>query len=99
MGGINIPPEVVIGIGGGVIMLLILSHVGLLAINMGHLARHRHMQKEWEKMTSKYSVEGIPQVVLIDRQGKVRMVSVGGEDKEKTRAIRRMIQKLLDEKA
>ena len=40
----------------------------------------------------KYGVQGIPHVVLIDRQGVVRYVKVGASDYEQTE---KMIQKLL----
>jgi thiol-disulfide isomerase/thioredoxin len=51
----------------------------------------------YETVKSEYKVEGIPQVVLIDRQGKVRMVRVGaGENKAKD--VQAMIETLLAEK-
>jgi thiol-disulfide isomerase/thioredoxin len=44
----------------------------------------------------KYKVRGIPQAVLIDRNGNVRMVRVGS-GKENTEALEGMIKKLLAE--
>jgi len=49
-GGINIPIEVVIGIGGGVFALLILAHVLLLFTNIAKLAQHKRLQKQWEEI-------------------------------------------------
>ncbi|HBR14608.1 MAG TPA: hypothetical protein DD723_03560 [Candidatus Omnitrophica bacterium] len=50
-GGLNIPLEVVIGLGGGVLILLIVAHVGLLFINMSQLGRHKKLQAKWEEMS------------------------------------------------
>lgn len=51
-------------------------------------------QKNWEKANQDYAVEGYPQVVLIDRQGIIRMVKVGS-DPSHNRALKEEIVKLL----
>ncbi len=50
LGKFNIPLEVVIGAGGGLIFLLILVHIGLLYLNMQKLAEHKSLQKEWAEV-------------------------------------------------
>ena len=53
-------------------------------------------QKELEKTYADYKVRGIPQAVLIDRKGNVRMVKVGsGPDNAK--ALEETIKKLIAE--
>jgi len=47
-------------------------------------------------LSSRFGVEGIPQVVLIDRQGIVRLVRVG-TSKESAEAIAKTIEMLLAE--
>lgn len=54
------------------------------------------VQGEETPISKHYQVSGIPQVVLIDRQGKVRMIRIGaGEDGAK--AVENMIEKLIEE--
>jgi thiol-disulfide isomerase/thioredoxin len=54
-------------------------------------------KQEMQKVRDAYQVRGIPQMVLIDRQGRVRQITVGaGEDN--ARAIEAGIKKLLTEK-
>jgi thiol-disulfide isomerase/thioredoxin len=59
----------------------------LMVLNMGDL----------KKIYKDYNVEGIPQVVLIDRKGTVRMIKAGNRP-ENTKAIDEMIKKLIEEK-
>lgn len=54
-------------------------------------------RKEMDKVSDAYKVEGIPQAVLIDRKGLVRMVKVGAE-KENAEDLAKMIKKLIAEK-
>lgn len=59
-GGFKIPLEVVIGLGGGLIMLLILVHVGLLALNLAKLGKHRDIKNRMEKVSvQKAEVDGV----------------------------------------
>lgn len=59
-GGFQIPLEVVIGLGGGLIMLLILVHIGLLAINLVKLGQHRDLQNKIAKIsTQKGEVDAV----------------------------------------
>lgn len=44
--GFNIPLEVSIGLGGGLIVLLILAHIALVVVNVRNLAQHKKLQKE-----------------------------------------------------
>lgn len=47
---IRIPPEIVIGAGGGLIMLLVCVHIIFLGVNLTKLAQHQALNKEWEDM-------------------------------------------------
>jgi thiol-disulfide isomerase/thioredoxin len=65
-----------------------------------HKLQHRLMAMplaDWQKVAAAYKVSSIPHVVLIDRKGNVQMVKVGA-DEENTRAIEKMIKKLIEEK-
>ena len=50
LGKVNIPLEVIIGCGGGLQILLGIVHVLLLFVNLGKLAQHKVLQKQWETM-------------------------------------------------
>ncbi len=50
LGKVNIPLEIIIGCGGGLLVLLGVIHVLLLFINIGKLAQHKSLQKQWETM-------------------------------------------------
>jgi thiol-disulfide isomerase/thioredoxin len=65
-----------------------------------HKLGHRLMtlpSDEIKKVFEEYKVEGIPQAVLIDRKGNVRMVKVGSGEAN-AKALESMIKKLLAEK-
>lgn len=47
----NIPLEIVIGLGGGLIALLILVHVFLLVINIRNVAQHKEFKKKMEAVS------------------------------------------------
>jgi thiol-disulfide isomerase/thioredoxin len=51
----------------------------------------------WRKATKDYNIEGIPTLVLIDRQGIVRLVRVGA-DEENVQAVQAEIKNLLAQK-
>lgn len=58
--GINLPLEVVVGLGGGLIAILILFHVGLLATQVIQIARKKSLKARWEKIApEKKVVDGI----------------------------------------
>jgi thiol-disulfide isomerase/thioredoxin len=64
-----------------------------------HKLMHRLMtlpQKEIRKVYGDYKVQGIPEAVLIDRKGNVRMVKVGSGE-ENAKALEGMIKKLIAE--
>jgi thiol-disulfide isomerase/thioredoxin len=72
----------------------------LKAFAAHHKLEYRLMvlsQKEMNEVSDVYKVEGIPQAVLIDRKGVVRMVKVGAE-KENVEDLAKMIQVLIAEK-
>lgn len=46
-GGVNIPLEVIIGVGGGLLMLLICVHIFLFALNVQKIAAHKTLQNKW----------------------------------------------------
>lgn len=48
LGNVNIPLEVIIGCGGGLLVLLGIVHVLLLFVNIGKLAQHTALKKQWE---------------------------------------------------
>lgn len=50
LGKVNIPLDVIIGCGGGLLVLLGIVHVLLLFVNIGKLAQHKALQKQWETM-------------------------------------------------
>lgn len=50
LGTINIPLEIIIGCGGGLLFLLGMIHVGLLLVNVGKLAQHKSLKHQWEMM-------------------------------------------------
>ena len=50
-----------------------------------------------KKVYEDYMVEGIPEMVLIDRKGKVSMVKLGSTE-ENTKALHEKIEELLKEK-
>jgi hypothetical protein len=45
--GVTIPPEVLVGSGGGLIVLLILVHISLIVINIRKMAQHQDLQRQW----------------------------------------------------
>lgn len=56
----NIPLEIVIGLGGGLVVLLALAHITLLAINIRDLAKHKEFQKQMEAISpGKQQVEKV----------------------------------------
>jgi len=60
-----------------------------------HSLHHRFaVQKEGSSLADYYAVSGIPHVVLLDQEGKVRLVKVGSGP-ENAKAIGDMIEKLL----
>ncbi len=50
LGKVNIPLEVIIGCGGGLLVLLGVIHVLLLFVNIGKLAQHKGLKNQWETM-------------------------------------------------
>ena len=63
-----------------------------------HSLKHRFALESADRSVSKhYAVTGIPQAVVIDRQGIVRLVKVGSGPAN-AKALHDMIEKLLEEK-
>lgn len=52
LGTINIPLEIIIGCGGGLLFLLGMIHVVLLLVNVGKLAHHKSLKYQWELIRS-----------------------------------------------
>jgi thiol-disulfide isomerase/thioredoxin len=52
---------------------------------------------ERKRVYDEYKVKGIPQVVLIDRKGNVRMIKVGNTE-ENAKAVAEMVKELIAEK-
>jgi Tfp pilus assembly protein PilN len=58
--GFNIPLEVVIGIGGGVLVLLVCLDVFLVFLNIKKIAQHKDFKKQWEEvLPAKENVDSI----------------------------------------
>jgi len=51
-GGFKLPLEVVIGLGGGLLILLVFVHLVLLGINVSKLATHKKLKSSWEEISS-----------------------------------------------
>lgn len=51
LGGFDLPLEVVIGLGGGLIILLVFVHIGLLLINFGKIGEHKKLQAKWSEIS------------------------------------------------
>lgn len=49
-GGNRIPPEIVIGSAGGLLILLVIFHIVLLGINLKNLARQKSLNKVWQEI-------------------------------------------------
>ncbi|MBL9122945.1 MAG: TlpA family protein disulfide reductase [Planctomycetaceae bacterium] len=64
-----------------------------------HELKHRFaVMPEMSDFAEKYGVQGIPQVVVIDRQGKIRLIKVGSGP-ENAEAIQTMLDRLLGDGA
>ena len=50
-----------------------------------------------KKIDEEYMVQGIPEMVLIDRKGVVRMVKLGNSE-ENTKALKEKVEELVKEK-
>jgi Tfp pilus assembly protein PilN len=61
-GGFKIPLEVLIGFGGGLLMLLVLAHVGLLGLNITKIARHRELKQQMEAIAAEKA--GVDAILL-----------------------------------
>ncbi|MCA9393381.1 MAG: PilN domain-containing protein [Candidatus Omnitrophica bacterium] len=59
-GGVEIPPEVIIGSIGGLFFLLILAHIGLLFLNVSKMKEHKALKQEWQQLLpQKEKVDGV----------------------------------------
>ena len=59
-GGLNIPFEIVIGVGGGLLMLLVLVHVYLFITNLGKIAEQQTLKGQFDKIaTNKNVADGV----------------------------------------
>lgn len=56
--GFNIPLEIIVGCGGALIGLLVIAHIGLLAINMKKLSAFKKLEAQWSGIaTAKANVD------------------------------------------
>jgi len=51
LGKVNIPLEIIIGCGGGLLVLLGVIHVLLLFVNIAKLTQHKSLQSQWETLS------------------------------------------------
>ena len=74
LGKVNIPLEIIIGSGGGLLVLLGVIHVFLLFINIGKLAQHKSLQSQWETISP--GKENVDSVVneMREFQGKYKAI-------------------------
>jgi len=74
LAGIKVPLEVIIGLFGGVIMLLIFVHGGLLLFNFYRLNQHHNLKKEWDvTIPSKENVDKVLKEIR-ELQGKQKAI-------------------------
>ncbi len=73
-GGFNIPLEVVIGIGGGLVMLLVCIDIFLVVFNVSKIGEHKKLKAEWEQILP--AKENVDQVMnqMRDYQAKVKSI-------------------------
>ena len=82
LGTINIPLEIIIGCGGGLLLLLGVIHIGLLLVNVGKLAHHKSLKYQWEAMRSdKENVDSVVNKMKIfqDKYIALKNISKKGE--------------------
>jgi len=66
LGAINIPLEIIIGCGGGLLFLLGIIHIVLLLVNVGKLAQYKSLQHQWDSMRSdKENVDSVVSKIKI----------------------------------
>lgn len=59
-GGINIPMEIIVGSAGGLLILLIFVHVGLLGLNIMRIGQHKNLKAQWGGIEpQKQEVDGV----------------------------------------
>ncbi|MBI5415785.1 MAG: hypothetical protein HZA29_03115, partial [Candidatus Omnitrophica bacterium] len=46
----NIPPEVTIGLGGGLLVLLVVIHIVLVVVNIRNISYHKQLKRQLEAM-------------------------------------------------
>lgn len=79
-GGFKIPLEIVIGVGGGLLMLLIFVHLILLMLNVMQIAKQGQLKKEWEALTPhKKQVDDVVLVLRTLDSNYASIKSVTGE--------------------
>jgi len=71
------------------------EHGMLLQFAAHHKLKHRFAIQKDRTVSGYYGVTGIPQVVVIDRKGKIRIIRVGSGGKN-AKDVEKMIQQLLD---
>lgn len=59
-GGFNIPLEIVVGAGGGLLMLLVATHIVFLFINIAKFSHHKMLEKQWAQiLPAKQNVDSV----------------------------------------
>lgn len=83
LGGFHLPLEVIIGIGGGLVALLILFHVFLLFTNIGKMIAYKNLKKQEEQIKpQKDVVEAVVKELRMLQSNKESIVRVtGGVDR------------------
>ena len=60
LGGLKIPPEVIWGVGGGLIVLLAFIYISLLMMTLVKVTHGKYLKKQWEDIaTSKQNVDSV----------------------------------------
>lgn len=80
-GGVDIPPEVVIGSIGGLFFLLILVHIGLLFLNITRMKEHKLLKQEWAAVSPQKDAvdEVVNQMRQLQNKYKAIVDVTGGE--------------------
>ena len=74
LAGVKVPLEVIIGLFGGVVMLLILVHGTLLLLNLYKINQHHNFKREWD--VSKPAKENVDKVIKELRELQVKQKAI-----------------------
>ncbi|MBF0385253.1 MAG: PilN domain-containing protein [Candidatus Omnitrophica bacterium] len=80
-GGFKIPLEVVIGIVGALLMLIVLAHIYLLAVNLSQLGKQKILESKKKGLApAKENVDAVIAEMRVFQDKKKAMESINGEN-------------------